>query len=413
MRALALACSVLMTGGCSIVDQTLPPRAYDINQGTQNARESAILLNVVRASRSEPLNFVALSKYTGSGGAGTSDSLLKNDILRFGNPSNVIIGRAVAGAVTANASNSFDVGTLENRDFYGGLLAPLDLEALNLLLNAGLTREIVFHSVIQAFRVTVDGHAFLYENNPEDDAIIAGDPWSRECSARYGTDEDLEPVAGKPIWLNPGACKYQKFLYFLRLAVRWGATVSAIPLSGRPHAGSRKSSKSDRDRDREEDRPRAHFFVCYDPAIAQENRMKGASVNSPGACGSAFRDLRQTREFQFRFRFDTPVKGVVPIIRSPYAVFRFYGELLAREENFRVRLSKYSLDKDRHREARLFTITKGGTDCFARVSYGGEYCVPNNNTKNTKEVFVLLNTLVALSTNRSALPVTPTFILSQ
>jgi len=38
------------------------------------------------------------------------------------------------------------------------------------------------------------------------------------------------------------------------------------------------------------------------------------------------------------------------------------------------------------------------------------YCVPRSGAANTKTIFVLLNTLVNLSTTRSSLPVTQTFI---
>ena len=53
-RALLIAGYILIAGlallaaGC--VDAMLPPRAHDINQSTQNVRESAILLNLVRAA---------------------------------------------------------------------------------------------------------------------------------------------------------------------------------------------------------------------------------------------------------------------------------------------------------------------------------------------------------------------------
>ena len=71
LKLLAALCALL--AGC--VDSTLAPRASEINLGTQNVRESAILTNIVRASRSEPLNFVALSKYTGSGSLSLNESL--------------------------------------------------------------------------------------------------------------------------------------------------------------------------------------------------------------------------------------------------------------------------------------------------------------------------------------------------
>ena len=197
---LALAVALSM-GGCTLVDSSLSPRAFDINQGTQNARESGILLNIVRASRSEPLNFVALSRYTGTGSLGVNAGGSQNDLLRFGTPTSVATKGIFTSAVNVNAGNAFDVGTLENRDFYGGFLSPLDLEGLNLLLNAGLSREVVFHSVMQAFRVThTNGTAYLFENNPSDDSW-QGAPRSPECAKLYdGRESAFEPVFLTPIW---------------------------------------------------------------------------------------------------------------------------------------------------------------------------------------------------------------------
>ena len=135
--------------------------------------------------------------------------------------------------------------------------------------------------------------------------------------------------------------------------------------------------------------------------------------DAPGACGSKNRDAGQTREMQFRFQFNSPIEGVAPVVRSPYAVFQFYGHLLANVKEQRVQISELSRRKDPRREARLLTIETGGVDCFADTFYAGKrYCVPNEKSKNTKEIFVLLNTLVAISTNRSALPVSPTFLLT-
>ena len=48
LKLLAALCAPLLAG---CIDSTLAPRASDINIGTQNVRESAILTNIVRASR--------------------------------------------------------------------------------------------------------------------------------------------------------------------------------------------------------------------------------------------------------------------------------------------------------------------------------------------------------------------------
>src|SRR5215468_6241340 len=121
LKLLATLCALI--AGC--VDSTLVPRAYDINQGTQNVRESAILTNIVRASRSEPLNFVALSKYTGTGSLALNEALVKNTPA-IKPASTSVLSQIFSSSVNASQSNSFDVGTLENKDFYGGFMSPLD-----------------------------------------------------------------------------------------------------------------------------------------------------------------------------------------------------------------------------------------------------------------------------------------------
>jgi hypothetical protein len=401
LRMKALLVVGALVAGC--VDSTLVPRAYDINQGTQNIRESAVLMNIVRASRSEPLNFVPLSKYTGTGSVSLNESLSRNSPA-VKPPGSTVLTQIFTSTASAAQGNSFDVGTLENKEFYGGFMSPLDLESLNLLLNAGLNKELVLHSVIEAFRVRLAGRSLLFVNNPEDDLPYNGMP----CVGLYdGTENAFEPVAQRGIWRDPLACKYQKFLYFLRVAVRWGVTVEAGTAGGKSAAsGKAKASSGDSG-------GKVQYFVCYDPAIAQENGMPGRP-DAPGACQSKNRELTPMRELQFRFQFNPPIEGVAPVVRSPYAVFQYYGHLLANIKHDHVQLSELSRRKDPRREARLLTIeTGGGVDCFADTFYAGtRYCVPNEKTKNTKEIFVLLNTLVAISTNRSALPVSPTFVLT-
>lgn len=406
----------LVVAGCSVVDGTLAPRAYDINQGTQNVRESGILLNIVRASRSEPLNFVALARYTGTGSLALNEGLSKNDLIRFGNPVNVATRGIFTSSVNANAGNAFDVGTLENREFYGGFLSPLDLEGLNLLLNAGLSREVVFHSVMQAFRVThANGTAYLFENNPSDDSW-EGVQRSPVCASFYdGLETAFEPAFVAAVWQKPHDhdCRYQKFLYFLRLALRYGVTVEAIPLPQR-NIGEGETGRRTRsaDRDRGPSGPSAVYFVCYDPAIAAENGLP-VPKNAEVACGAKKRLVGKTHEFEFRFQLKRPVAGITPVVRSPYAVFQFYGQLLATGSLQRARISNLSRRDAIPREPALLTVEKAVGDCFAQASYDGEhYCVPNKGTRNTKEVFVLLNTLVAISTSRSALPASPSFVLT-
>ena len=66
--AAAIACLAL--SACAFTDGTVDGRYDTINRSTDSARNQAILLNIVRASRAEPLNFVAFAKIGGTTSTG-------------------------------------------------------------------------------------------------------------------------------------------------------------------------------------------------------------------------------------------------------------------------------------------------------------------------------------------------------
>src|SRR5580704_708336 len=67
-HAKALLCSVLLVGllaACAVID-IVDPRFDSVNRSTAKARNESILLNIVRASHSAPLNFVSFTRVSGS-----------------------------------------------------------------------------------------------------------------------------------------------------------------------------------------------------------------------------------------------------------------------------------------------------------------------------------------------------------
>lgn len=154
--------------GCQLLDKaSVEPRSYQVNLGTENVREELILLNVVRASRFEPLNFTALSKYTASGSLGLTGGMQKNigiDFNLFRNStaapaSPSLVGNSPLNTLTAGGSasqgNSFDLVPLDNSDFYANFLSTLTPENINLLVNAGLSREVVFYSLVNSIEINL------------------------------------------------------------------------------------------------------------------------------------------------------------------------------------------------------------------------------------------------------------------
>src|ERR1700744_6623850 len=93
--------------GCALMDYELEPRAGAINHQTDNARNNELLLNIVRASYSQPLNFVPISK-----ASGTQTTDLKVGLPTFTlGPAQPIVDKQLqfAGNSWDNSSNgSFD-----------------------------------------------------------------------------------------------------------------------------------------------------------------------------------------------------------------------------------------------------------------------------------------------------------------
>lgn len=130
--------SVFALAACSITDSTLSSRYESIDLQAEKARNKGILLNIVRASNSAPLNFVKFSKISGSNKNTASlglptfyvgpDKLTSQRQFSFGH--NVLSG-------SMEANSNFDIGIQEDEKFYTALLMPVNEETLNFFLRQG------------------------------------------------------------------------------------------------------------------------------------------------------------------------------------------------------------------------------------------------------------------------------------
>jgi len=141
------------------------------------------------------------------------------------------------------------------------------------------------------------------------------------------------------------------------------------------------------------------FHFCYDKAIASGY---GHGKTFAPECGAT--SAQSSGSYH-----------ILPIVRSPYAVFQYYGRLLETGTANRVVLIDANTARLPTHDSLIFNVAKGedAGGCFASAHHEGDtYCVPNTGSNNTKEIFILLNTLVNLSTSRDALPTTTTVQLS-
>ena len=75
LKRFAISVAVLTASGCAVIDNSFSPRVSTLNFGIDRATNDAILTNIVRASRLQPLTFVAISKISGSQTASLSNGL--------------------------------------------------------------------------------------------------------------------------------------------------------------------------------------------------------------------------------------------------------------------------------------------------------------------------------------------------
>ena len=142
----------------------------------------------------------------------------------------------------------------------------------------------------------------------------------------------------------------------------------------------------------------------FDGAIAREY---GIEVPAHALCNTKKRTERRP---QLSYP-GTNIKAVEPSLRSPYSVMQYFGRLLASDLIHRVKLIDAGSPRMPTGDKDILTVKTehGAGECFASARHDGvHYCVPNKGANNTKELFVLLNTLINLSTKRESLPTTPT-----
>jgi hypothetical protein len=450
LRAGVIAVLGFGVSGCQMLDSiSYEPRSYQVNLGTQNLREELILLNIVRASRYEPLNFTTLSKYTASGSMGATASAQRNigvDFQLFRNSASApqspsLVGSSPLNTISANGalseSNSFDVAPLDNADFYENFLATLTPKHINILVNAGLSRQAVFYSLIDSIDINLSEAGkwrvsqaakpanvytkLRYRNDPSNDT------WpglsTKEAFERCRVEAESDNVRAKhgnhwapfmtDFWIGEHLkdCHYHKFLELVNEAFQYGVTTAAVARTQGAStilASASPQGQASRSSGQEE------IILCFDPAIAADYNHavwpQSSCAKSQEKRGQGGKDARPPLLSQpLVSKLGAFDESMQPVLRSPYGVFQYYGKLLRTATE--VQLSPGTERETGDRDRALFKVTGDSGACFVYVGYAGRgYCVPAEEAATTKEVLTLLIALVNLSTVRSSLPYTSSVI---
>ncbi|HEX3918099.1 MAG TPA: hypothetical protein VHW60_12240 [Caulobacteraceae bacterium] len=375
-RPLALAALLPALSGCVALG-SFEQRATTFNRNVADTQNVGLLLNLARASRDEPLYFTSTS---GVHGSGSEDFSLN-------------IGGSGPAPLDGNTGSSFDTDVLSSKDFYSGMLTPLGPADVNLLFSQGYSREMVLYLVVDRLKVTdVSTMQPGQDDSKEPTSVYFNDPRSPSF-ATFKTFVDQAMLHGltTEVTYPPAAAPAPLAQVSKDQVNNVNVVVSVAPDSGG------------------DDGPYAR--LCYDLALATPTAKLDFTPESP-LCGvvASAQASATAGPASIGVKIGDKKYEIVVYTRSIFGIFKYLGGLIGRGETGAVQLHHYpQLVSEQTFDGQLLTVVSSGGDCFTAVSYRGrDYCVPNQGADNTKDIFNILDALLALKTSPGDLPATPT-----
>jgi hypothetical protein len=384
-----------IAGSCAIVDQ-FEERIYGSNLESQNAMNQETLLNIIRASRYQTMNFIALTQVSGG----------QQETLSTGLPT-ITIGPAqtvaqhqfqVSNSLSSQATGNFQSNPLVSTTFQSAMLSPVSPRTVALLA-ASHPREAVFYSLLDAIVLSDGKFIVRFENNEVD---ATGASLDVHCSRLGGdyTRNDLQ--------LFEGYCNYAAFTEMLRLLMSSGLTAELQPVENVA----------------QKDAPLATGHICFDRSrrvigydaspVCGETKPVLAPVPKPArSVGSSPAPDAATAAPPIAAKPVAPkpstnfqrltIRGVGTFdvtfsFRSPVSVYRFYGTLFGQGGGGHYRYQASALKHFFAENEPFIAITSDASSgCYTSVTYGSQFfCVPSY-AKNTALLFTMLQELRNLS----------------
>lgn len=163
-----LVVSLLWLSSCGQAVDDFDGRIATVNNNIEGARNQAILLNIARARYGHPLNFISLVNIVGSGtmsGEAGLPDIVFGPLLDTAAPKTYKIGPT---KLTRSVGASFTVNTVESKEFYAGLLTPLNMGTAQFFIAQGFSREMVYFLFVDALTIRSGSSVVRVENDPSE-----------------------------------------------------------------------------------------------------------------------------------------------------------------------------------------------------------------------------------------------------
>jgi hypothetical protein len=142
---ICLFAAALLAACTEVVDSAVESRYAQYNYSTDWAKNEAILLNIVRASEYQPLNFMSFQPYQGT--ASVSASVASPGFIigpqRSASQKQYTFSNSTLNG-TASGSGTISVTMLDTQGFYAAVLTPVEFSDLNAFQRQGYPRELLF-----------------------------------------------------------------------------------------------------------------------------------------------------------------------------------------------------------------------------------------------------------------------------
>jgi hypothetical protein len=378
---------ILINGltACAIVDD-VTLRAETMNATIGNYNNHAILLNIVRASKDEPLTFVAVT-----GGAPNTSLTGNAAVPAFTFAPWHLTQYAISGNTgTAAASNILAVAAVDDPGSWQALLTPVDVATIGFFIKQSYPRELLLRLFIDRIKVKnpslAGGYAELV-NDPLDPSFL----YALKALANLVS-------SGLTVQINRGSSKVgdnplSQLCYDKADAIMAQAMASKIPTaSGRPFVPHPVSSDK-----------------CGQWFYGQATSTSTTSTSTTDTTKSSNADVKKTTGGTTsmgsasapagKVWYDLPAgrNEIQFTTRSAYAIFQYLGHIFQTGER-----SEFFTISDDHD---LVTIVgSSATSCFSSVVFeSGFFCVPDS-AYNMKRTFSILHQVVGLNIVHSSSP---------
>jgi hypothetical protein len=345
-----------------------------------------LLLNIVRASRYQPLNFMVITQLNGG----------QTETLNTGLPT-ITFGPAqtaaqhqfpISNSVTSAATGGYQTNPLVSSQFQQGMMSPVTPKVLTYLL-ASHDRETVFNLVVDSINVTMGTTTVRYVNDPANDSGPGG------CDVK-SVSIALDAPGAQQLLLAEDICNYSKFLSFMLAGLQYGVSAELVPApatstgargaAGQGAGGAMTGQQQVGGTTNATVQPQATGRLCWDQGLAILKYKPAYKNDLKAICGTKPDEKYSNSSFTFKklgkLQFDIH-------FRSPAAIFIALGKML--REGSAQRVTPQLDDARRVFDGEpLLTVTEKGGDCYVSVNADGRsYCVPQYALRSAAVIDIL------------------------